>query len=180
VFNLITPYSDYTTERTTDEPSFDCHRNKKCFSSPKFPDRLCCPPSLMFNLYRGLFLLEYSSQTVNLSIHCVWCRDQERVLLAVPPLPFGISEAGRVGVVGWGTALPAGRSRFSSRCCLILTQPGIFSEEQRRPVRRADKLTTFVCWLSRKLGALNSWNPMGCSRPVQGLLYLFTLKSISK
>jgi hypothetical protein len=134
----------------------------------------------MFSWYRGLCSPGYSSQGVNLSIHCVWCRDQERVLLAVPPLPYGISEAGRVGAFGWGTALQAGRSRFGSRCCLILTQPGILSEEQRRLVRRADKLTTFVCRLSRKLGTLNSWNPMGCNRPVQGLLYLYTFNSISK
>jgi len=37
-------------------------------------------------------------------------------------------------------------------------------------VRRADKITPFICRLSRKLGALNSWNPMGCNRSVQGLL----------
>jgi hypothetical protein len=120
------------------------------------------------------------NQAVNMSIHCVWCRDQERVLLAVPPQPYGISEARRVVAVGWGTALQDGWSRFVSRCCLILTQPGILSEEQRRPVRRADKLTTFVCRLSRKLGTLNSWNPMGCNGPVQGLLYRFTFNSISK
>jgi hypothetical protein len=31
--------------------------------------------------------------------------------------------------------------------------------------------TTFMCRLSRNLGA--SWNPVGLSRPVMGLLYLF-------
>ena len=35
----------------------------------------------------------------------------------------------------------------------------------------ADSLTTFTCRLSRNLGASNSWNPHGLSRPVQGLLY---------
>jgi hypothetical protein len=39
-------------------------------------------------------------------------------------------------------------------------------------VRRADNLTTFMCRLSRNLGASNSWNPKGLSRPVMGLLYL--------
>jgi hypothetical protein len=39
-------------------------------------------------------------------------------------------------------------------------------------VRRADNLTTFMCRLSRNLGASNSWNPEGLSRPVMGLLYL--------
>jgi len=41
----------------------------------------------------------------------------------------------------------------------------------RRPVLTAESLTTFTCRLSRNLGASNSWNPHGLSRPVQGLLY---------
>jgi len=67
------------------------------------------------------------------------------------------------------------RRGFCSRCCLILTQPGIFSEEQRRSGRRADKLATFICRLSRKMGALNSWNSKGCNRPVQGWFLPFYL-----
>jgi hypothetical protein len=43
-----------------------------------------------------------------------------------------------------------------------------------RPVRKADNLTTFMCRLSRNLGASTSWNPLGLSRPVMGLLYLST------
>jgi hypothetical protein len=39
----------------------------------------------------------------------------------------------------------------------------------------ADNLTTFMCRLSRNLGASTSWNPKGLSRPLMGLLYLFTL-----
>jgi hypothetical protein len=39
-----------------------------------------------------------------------------------------------------------------------------------RPVLRVDNLTTFMCQLSRNLGASTSWNPKGLSRPVQGLL----------
>jgi len=42
-------------------------------------------------------------------------------------------------------------------------------------VHTADNLTTFTCWLSWNLGASTSWNPMGLSRPVMGLLYLFYL-----
>jgi hypothetical protein len=42
-------------------------------------------------------------------------------------------------------------------------------------VRRADNLTTFMCQLSRNLGASTSWNPVGLSRPVMGLLYLLRL-----
>jgi hypothetical protein len=37
----------------------------------------------------------------------------------------------------------------------------------------ADNLTTFMCRLSRNLGASTSWNPQGLSRPVMGLLYLY-------
>ena len=40
---------------------------------------------------------------------------------------------------------------------------------------RADNLTTFMCRLSWNLGASTSWNPQGLSRPVMGLLNLFTL-----
>jgi hypothetical protein len=36
-------------------------------------------------------------------------------------------------------------------------------------VRRANNLATFVCRLSRNLGALTSWNPQGLSWPVMGL-----------
>jgi hypothetical protein len=40
-------------------------------------------------------------------------------------------------------------------------------------VRRTDNLTTFMCRLSRNLGASTSWNPLGLSRPVMGLIYLY-------
>jgi len=39
----------------------------------------------------------------------------------------------------------------------------------RRPVRRDDKLTTFVCRWSWNLGASTFWNPQDLSRPVRGL-----------
>jgi hypothetical protein len=41
----------------------------------------------------------------------------------------------------------------------------------------ADNLTTFMCRLSRNLGASTSWNPVGLSRPVTALLYLIFYKS---
>jgi len=44
-------------------------------------------------------------------------------------------------------------------------------------VRRADNLTTILCRCHENLGTLTSWNPLGLSRPVTGLLY-FTLCSI--
>jgi hypothetical protein len=37
-------------------------------------------------------------------------------------------------------------------------------------VRRANNLTTFMCRLSRNLGASTSLDPTGLSRPVMGLL----------
>jgi hypothetical protein len=43
----------------------------------------------------------------------------------------------------------------------------------RRPVRRADNLTTFMCRMSRNSGVSTTWNPNGLSRPVVGKLYLY-------
>jgi hypothetical protein len=48
---------------------------------------------------------------------------------------------------------------------------------QRRPVRRADNLTTFLCWLSRNSGASTSWNPKGLFRPAAGKLITEVIKS---
>ena len=42
-----------------------------------------------------------------------------------------------------------------------------------RLVRKADNLTTNPVPLSRNLGNLNSWNPLGQSWPVMGLIYLY-------
>jgi len=43
-------------------------------------------------------------------------------------------------------------------------------------VRKADNLTTDPAPLSCNLGTLTSWNPLGQSRPVMGLLYLYLLE----
>jgi len=40
-----------------------------------------------------------------------------------------------------------------------------------RPVRKADNLTTILCHCHEILAP--SWNPLGHSRPVTGLLYLY-------
>ena len=40
-------------------------------------------------------------------------------------------------------------------------------------MRRAENLTTFMCRLSWNVGASTSWHPLGLSRPVMGLLYLY-------
>jgi hypothetical protein len=45
-------------------------------------------------------------------------------------------------------------------------------------VRRADNLTTFMCRLSKNLGASTFWSPKGLSRPVMGLLYLYLLVGV--
>jgi hypothetical protein len=45
----------------------------------------------------------------------------------------------------------------------------------RRPVRRTDNLTTFMCRLSRNSGSSTFWNPKGLSRPVAGKLYIYLL-----
>jgi len=47
-----------------------------------------------------------------------------------------------------------------------------FQGDKRRPVRRADNSTTFMCRFSWNLGVSTSWKPQGLSRPVMGLLYL--------
>ena len=40
-------------------------------------------------------------------------------------------------------------------------------------MHRADNLTTFICRLYWNLGASNSWNPQGLSRPLMGFLCLY-------
>ena len=103
----------------------------------------------------------------------------------------------RGGAVGWGTAVQAGRSRVRFPMVsleffidIILpatlwpwgsTQPLTEMSTRnifwglRRPVRRADNLTTFMCRLSWNLGTSTSRNPQGLSRAVMGLLYLLPL-----
>jgi len=49
---------------------------------------------------------------------------------------------------------------------------------ERRLVRRADNLTTFMCRLSWNLWASNSWKWKGLSRPVMGLLFTFKLGAV--
>jgi len=48
--------------------------------------------------------------------------------------------------------------------------PGIFPGGVKAAGAWADNLTTFMCRLSRNLGASTSLNPQGLSRPVMGLL----------
>ena len=79
------------------------------------------------------------------------------------------------------TALQAGRSRVHSHntsnhtVILVSTRPltEMSTRGYRRPVPKADKLTTFVCRLSQPPGALIFWNPQASNRPAQGLCYLY-------
>jgi len=106
----------------------------------------------------------------------------------------------RCGAVGWDTALQVGRSRV--RQChwnVSLTQsfhsyysPGVDSASnrneyqeyflggKRRPVRRADNLTTVICRLSWNLGASTSLKPQGLSSPVIGLLFRVVTMTLGK
>jgi len=88
-------------------------------------------------------------------------------------------------------SIPAGVSGFfvdikSSRSH---NGPGVDSASNRNEYQeyflggkggRCVRLTTYHCPmpLSRNLGNLTSWNPLGPSRPVMGLLYLFLPKSL--
>jgi hypothetical protein len=76
---------------------------------------------------------------------------------------------GVVGILRW-------HNPFSPT--MVLTQPLTemitrnISWGWRQPMRRADNLATFMCWLCWNLEASSSWNPQGLSRPVIGLVYL--------
>jgi len=89
----------------------------------------------------------------------------------------GSNSDGVTGIFHWHN--PSGRTM-----ALGLTQPLTemstrnISWGLRRPVRRADNLTTLMCRLSWNLGASTFWNPKDLSRPVMGLLYLFLLKQL--
>ena len=61
-------------------------------------------------------------------------------------------------------------------CCILLVNlfkyEAVYRRGWRRPVRRADKVVTFVCWLSSNSATLNFWSTQGLSRPVKGQFYL--------
>jgi hypothetical protein len=102
----------------------------------------------------------------------------------------------RGDAVGWGTALQVRRTRvrfamgslgifywlnISGRTVgLGSTQPLTeisnrhISWGWRWPVRRADKLITFMCHCLQILGVLTSWSPKDPSRPLCGTLNLYT------
>ena len=94
---------------------------------------------------------------------CSWlrhCATSRQVAGSIPDGVIGIFHSGRT-------------------MALELTQPVTemstrnISWGVKRPVLRADNLTTFLCRLPWNLGASTFWNPQYLSRPIRGLLYLY-------
>ena len=91
----------------------------------------------------------------------------------------------RGGAVGWGTSLQVRRSWFRFPMVSleffidIILSAALWPWGLTQPltVPRADNLTIFMCGLSWNLWASTSWNPLGLSRPVMGLLYLYLFLS---
>ena len=79
---------------------------------------------------------------------------------------------GVIGIFHWHNPSSHSMALESTQTLTEMSTRNI-SWGQRRPVRRADNLTTFMCRLSRNLGASPSWNPPGLPRPVMRLLYLY-------
>jgi hypothetical protein len=75
---------------------------------------------------------------------------------------------GVTGIFHWHN--PSGRTMVLGST-LPLTEINVrnISWGKRRPMYRADNLTTFMCRLSWNLGVSASWKPQGLSRPVQRL-----------
>ena len=101
----------------------------------------------------------------------------------------------RDDAVGWGTAQEAGISRvqfpimsikiyidviFRPYCdtgfgwAAKVNEYRNISYGKNGHLRRADKLTAFMCRWSWYLGSWTCWNPKGLLRPVQGLLHFLS------
>jgi hypothetical protein len=104
------------------------------------------------SLFVALYLLGGGTRWRSWLRHCATSR---KIAVSIPDYIIGIFH--------WHP--------FGHTMALGSTQP----EWERRPVRKADNLKTFICRLSWNLGALNSWNPLDLSRPVMGLLYLYLI-----
>jgi hypothetical protein len=103
-----------------------------------------------------------------------WLRHCSTSCKVAGSIPEGVS-----GIFHW-------HNSSSCNTALGLTQPltemstrNIFWGEVgggRRLMGRADNLTTFMCRLSWNVGVSTSWNPLGLSRLVMGLLHLYLLQ----
>ena len=94
------------------------------------------------------------------------CATSRKVAVSIPD--------GVIGMFHWHN--PSGRTMalgYTQSVTEMSTRN--ISWVKRRPVRKADNLTTFMCRLSWSLGASTSWNPQGLSRPVMGLLFDISL-----
>jgi len=97
---------------------------------------------------------------------CSWLRHCATSRKVAGSIPDGV-----IGIFHWHN--PSGRTMaLGSTQPLTEMSTRNISWGWRRPVRRADNLTTHMCWLSWNPGASTSWNPQGLSRPVMGLLHL--------
>jgi len=94
---------------------------------------------------------------------CSWlgqCSTRRKVAGSIPDYT--------VGIFHW-------HNPFGCTMALGLTQP--LTEMSTRNISwgvMADKLSTFMCRLPWNLGASDSWNPQGLSKPVMGLALSFT------
>jgi hypothetical protein len=88
----------------------------------------------------------------------------------------GLIPDGDAAILHWhnpsGRTMALGSTQPLTEMSTQNTSWGEGGGRQRRPVCRADNLTTFMCRLSGNLGDPTSWNPKGLSRPVTGLLYV--------
>ena len=148
-----------------------------------------------------LAIVHYLTDVHRLSVECLKLLDRmmfatrrskrNRLLSTLWWINLDYVILGLRGGALWSIALQAGRSRvrfpivslkffidkiLGLNVALGFTQPLIWMSTRnicwRRPVLRADHLTTCMCRLSWILGASNSWNPQSLSGPVRGLLYL--------
>jgi len=142
--------------------------HKKCGDFHKLtnPDKALCIQINKRGKYRYKFIYGRKCSRGTQWRSCLrHCATSRKVAGSIP--------GGIIGIFHWHNS--SGRTM-----ALELTQPLTemstrnISWGYRRPLRRADSLTTFMCRLSWNLGASASWYPQGLSRPVTGLLYLFT------
>ena len=107
--------------------------------------------------------IEFLRNLINDGARCWWrsclrhCGTSRKVAGSIPD--------GVTGIFHWHN--PSGRTvALDSTQPLTEVSTRSTPEGLRRPVRRADNLTTFIYRLSWNMGASTSWNPQGLSRPI--------------
>jgi hypothetical protein len=154
---------------------FSYSRNSLLFLEPECSWELAVGPFHESDEYRPHTLLPYF---LNIPINIILVSVLEYPLAQLAEhcatswkvsgsIPYGV-----IGIFHWHN--PSGHTMvLGSTQLLTEMSTRNISWVERQPAHRADNLTTFVCWLSRNLGAPTSWNPQDLSTPVQGLLYLY-------